>query len=133
MKTALCIIALFVFGNLNAQKTIGKIAPMGAFVAELSYMVSGSDTVYTFTFNDKKYTQIDAIKSVSFTSLNEFYTNLKSVFIKKSKDYSLDFTLGKEPATVKAFKSMGILQAMIYVKDGYTTLTEKQVDKLFGN
>jgi hypothetical protein len=106
---------------------------MGAFVAELNYTVVDTDTVYTFSFNDKAYTKIDAIKTISFTGgMTEFYEATKKVFSEKNKDYSANLTLGKESVTIKGLKSMGIWQAMIYAKNGYTALTEKQVDKLFG-
>lgn len=106
---------------------------MGALVAEITV----HDSTYTFTFNDKKYTKIDALKTTSFvgdSAFNQFYKNIKSVFEnKKEKDYAITFNLGNKSVTVSNFKSMSIVQAMILIDGGYTTLTEKQTDKLFGH
>jgi hypothetical protein len=121
---------------------VGKIAPMGAFVAGLSCRINeadSKDTTYTLSFNNLKFKHIDAIESVSFSgvnnTVNELYKVFKSVFTdenKKNKDYIVNFTLGKDAVTISNTKAMGVTSAMFLVKDAYFTLTEKQVDKLFG-
>lgn len=133
MKNILLLICLLWSGLTYSQsKTIGKIAPMGAFVADLGYSVNGKDTIYTLTFNDKKYTKIDAFKVISFNDIGFFYNKLKESF-KKDNNYTETFDLGKYSITIKKTKSMGVISVMILVDDAYTTLTEKQVDKLFGH
>lgn len=122
--------------------TIGKIAPMGAFVAELSYMKNEADekdTTYILRFNNMKYKHIDAIESVYFSGtggvVDDLYKAFKSVFNeenKKNKDYIIKFSLGKEVVAISNTKAMGVTSAMFLVKDAYFSLTEKQIDKLFG-
>jgi hypothetical protein len=128
--------------KLTPLTVVGKIAPMGAFVAELSYQLNNADekdTIYTLRFNNLKYKHIDAIESVRFSginnTLNELYNIFKSVFTeenKKNKNYLVNFTLGKDVVAISNYKSMGVTSAMFLIKDAYFTLTEKQIDKLFG-
>jgi hypothetical protein len=86
-----------------------------------------------------KYTHIDAITSVQFSGIGNavsgLYKVFKSVFSeenKSNKDYTVQFTLGKELVSISHTKGMGITSAMFLIKDAYFMLTEKQVDKLFG-
>lgn len=143
----LTLCALFLFGTSQISQptklpptvTIGKIAPLGSFVAELAYQVNNGDTAYTLSFNDASYTQINSIENVRFAggenTVNELHKAFKSVFLsenKKNKDYIVHFTLGKDVVAISNTKSMGITSAMFLVRQAYFTLTEKQVDKLFG-
>jgi hypothetical protein len=149
MKYLLTIAFVSVFGFLQAQisepikppasVTVGKIAPLGGFVAELSYYINEGDTTYILTFNNMKYKHIDAIESVAFSGISNsaegLYKMFKSVFSKENKsnkDYIVQFTLGKESVAISNVKSMGITSAMFTCKNAFFTLTEKQVNKLFG-
>jgi hypothetical protein len=141
-------ITQFIHGQISTPQkitpstTIGKIAPMGTFTAELSYSVNeadASDTIYTLRFRNHKYTQIDSYENVRFSSegntVDELYKAFKSVFTeenKKNKDYLIHFTLGKDVVAISQAKSMGIISSMFLAKDAYVLLTEKQVNKLFG-
>jgi hypothetical protein len=128
--------------KITPSTIVGKIAPMGAFIAELSYRpneADETDTTYTLRFNNMKYTHIDAITSVQFSGIGNavsgLYKVFKSVFSeenKSNKDYTVQFTLGKELVSISHTKGMGITSAMFLIKDAYFMLTEKQVDKLFG-
>ncbi len=126
--------------KLEKGTSVGKIAPMGAFIAELSYDVGpAKDTTYTLMFNDATYSKIDAIKSVHFSgtegTAEKLYEMFKSVFSpenKKNKDYIVTATLGMEQVIISNFKSMGVVSAMFTVNGAFFTLVEKQVDKLFG-
>ena len=122
--------------------TIGKIAPVGSFIMELSYRSNPEDpkdTTYTIRFRDYTYTHITSIKSMSFSGIDgtvdKLYDLFKSVFAEENrsnKDYAVTFTLGKELVQIANFKSMGTTMAMLLVGKSYGLLTEKQVDKLFG-
>lgn len=119
--------------------TVGKIAPLGSFTAELSYQVDGTDTTYTLRFRNAKYTQIISTESVLFDSdgnaIGGLYNAFKSVFSEENrnnKDYLIHFTMGKDVVAISTYKNMGITQAMFLVKDAHFAITEKQVDKLFG-
>jgi hypothetical protein len=118
---------------------IGKIAPLGSFTAELSYQVAETDTTYTLRFRNAKYTQITSTESVLFDSdgnaVDGLYKAFKSVFTEENrnnKDYLIHFTIGKDVVAISTYKNMGITQAMFLVKDAHFSITEKQVDKLFG-
>lgn len=119
--------------------TVGKIAPLGSFTAELSYQITGTDTAYTLRFRNAKYTKIISTEAVLFNSdgnaVNGLYQAFKSVFKdenKNNKDYLIHFTIGKDVVAISTYKNMGITQAMFLVKDAHFAITEKQVDKLFG-
>jgi hypothetical protein len=125
----------------EAQPTtlVGKIAPMGGFVAELSYLKNEADTTYFLRFRNAKYTHITSIESVAFSGVDntvtELYKVFKSAFTdenKSKKDFLVQFTLGKNEVAISNTKSLGITSAMFTYKDAFFTLTEKQIDKLFG-
>lgn len=124
------------------RTTVGKIAPLGSFTAELSYQKSeqeGTDTIYSLSFRNAKYSHITSVETVHFSSegntVNELYKVFKSVFLpenKNNKDYMVHFTLGKTDVAISTFKNMGITSAMFFCNGAYFTLVDKQVDKLFG-
>lgn len=145
LTIALFTLSLFGYSQISEPikppptKTIGKIAPLGGFVAELSYYINEGDTIYLLNFNDASYTKINSIETVRFSeegnTVNELYKMFKSVFIpenKKNKDYIVQFTLGKETVSIGNTKSLGVTSAMFTRNSSFFTLTEKQVDKLFG-
>lgn len=121
---------------------VGKIAPLGTFIAELSYRqneVDEKDTTYTLRFRNQKYTRIDSYESVEFSGIGnaveDLYKAFKSVFTeenKSNKEYSITFTMGKDVVMISNYKVMGITSALFLVKGAHVSLTEKQVDKLFG-
>jgi hypothetical protein len=114
-------------------KTVGKIAPMGAFVADISQ----TGDSYTLSFNDMQYSKIDAIKSVSFQgkeTLDKLYELFKSVFKpenKSNKDYLIGFKLGDKDVTISTYKNMGVTQSRFEMSGQWFSITERQVDKLF--
>lgn len=142
------VLSLFAHGQISAPQKVepstivGKIAPMGGFVAELSYRkneADDKDTTYMLRFNNMKYTRIDVIESVRFSGIGnaveDLYKVFKSVFSeenKNNKEYVAQFSLGKDAVVISHTKGMGIISAMFLVRDAWFSLTEKQVDKLFG-
>jgi len=146
--SALVFINAFGFSQISAPKkdspstVVGKISPMGSFIAELSYRlnsVEAADSIYTLRFRNAKYKTMTELESLDFSSsgntVSQFYTALKSVFLdenKSNKDYAITFTLGKDVVAVSAYRSVGVLMVMFQKGDGHFFLTEKQLDKLFG-
>ena len=43
---------------------VGKVAPLGAFKEELSYVETENGLLYTLSYNDLKFTTITNIKSI---------------------------------------------------------------------
>lgn len=117
--------------SINQTTTIGRVAPMGAFVAELEYSLAGTDTVYTLSFNDMQYKHINEIKAVSFIgSKDELFHLLMNAFAEK--EYKVAVKIGNEQAIISRVKNIGVTQVMIVIGESYVALVEKQVKKLFG-
>lgn len=130
-------------GKEPIKITVGKIAPMGSFVAELYYSISNednSDTTYTLMYRDDKYNSLLSLESVSFSgmdnALEQLYIAMKSVFLpdnKNKKEYALNFKLGKDVVQISNFKSFGVYMVLFMADNkGYFKITQSQLDKLFG-
>ena len=120
--------------------TVGKVAPMGSFIAELVYRINKDekDTIYTLMYRDAKYSRIISVKSVSFSgvdnTLNELYKAFKTVFTeenRKNKDYAINFDLGVSPVSIHNYRLMGAVAAAFFHEGAIVYLTERQLDKLF--
>lgn len=126
----------------GTKVSIGKVAPMGTFIAELSYSVdpgNASDTAYLFEFNNYKYQTIREKQLVVFSATDntkeKLYGIFKSVFAdenKDNKDYAVSFKLGTNDVSIGHYRSVGTLMAAFIVRDAVVYLTSKQVDKIFG-
>jgi hypothetical protein len=118
---------------------VGKVAPLGAFKEELSYVESENGLLYTLSYNDLKFTTITNIKSISFyattTDVESLYNDIKGQF-DKEVGQSYDFKLGEADVRVERSKYLGVPILTIYVvKNGVQSffyLTKKETDKLFG-
>jgi hypothetical protein len=118
---------------------VGKVAPLGAFKEELSYVESENGLLYTLSYNDLKFTSITAIKSISFyataNDVESLYNDMKGQF-DKEVGQSYDFKLGEADVRVERSKYLGVPILTIYViKNGVQSffyLTKKETDKLFG-
>ena len=69
--------------NNKAKVVVGKVTPMGAFIADLTYKIEGVDTIYTFCHHNQKYKTLTDINCVVFlardNTFESLYTLLKSV------------------------------------------------------
>ena len=118
---------------------VGKVAPLGAFKEELSYVESENGLLYTLSYNDLKFTAITDIKSISFyataNDVELLYNDMKGQF-DKEVGQSYDFKLGEADIRVERSKYLGVPILTIYViKNGVQSffyLTKKETDKLFG-
>jgi hypothetical protein len=118
---------------------VGKVAPLGAFKEELSYVESENGLLYTLSYNDLKFTAITDIKSISFyatsNDVESLYNDKKGQF-DKEVGQSYDFKLGEADVRVERSKYLGVPILTIYViKNGVQSffyLTKKETDKLFG-
>ncbi len=118
---------------------VGKVAPLGAFKEELSYVESENGLLYTLSYNDLKFTAITDIKSISFyatfNDVESLYNDMKGQF-DKEVGQSYDFKLGEADVRVERSKYLGVPILTIYIiKNGVQSffyLTKKETDKLFG-
>ena len=127
--------------NNKAKVVVGKIAPMGAFIADLTYKIEGVDTIYTFCHHNQKYKTLTDINCVVFlgrdNTFESLYTLFKSVFLeenRKNKDYLVSFKLLDDGYVIRTRRDMGVTQVQFSNESftEYVSFTEKQVDKLFG-
>jgi hypothetical protein len=121
--------------KLSDPVIVGKIAPLGGFIAQLDYIVDREDTAYTLSFLDDSYSKIRVTKSVTFLNKEDavggLYNILKGVFT-ADDNYKVEIKLGTQDVIISRHKSLGIVEAFITVGESYTHLTEKQINKLFG-
>jgi hypothetical protein len=122
--------------------TVGKISPLGTFIAELTYQKNPTDekdTTYTLRMRNYKYSTITETIYIEFSGIggttDSLYNLIKTVFNsdnKNNRDYAVTVTLGKQLVAIANHRTMGTTMAMIQIADGYGLLSEKQLDKLFG-
>jgi hypothetical protein len=118
---------------------VGKVAPLGSFKEELSYVETDNGPLYTLAYNDMKFTAITNTKSISFYASNSevetLYGDMKNQF-EKEVGNSYDLKLGEADVRVERSKYLGVPILTIYViKNGVQSffyLTKKETDKLFG-
>lgn len=118
---------------------VGKVAPMGAFKEELSFIETENGILYTLAYNDMKFTAITNTKSISFyatpNDIETLYNDMKGQF-EKEVGNSYDIKLGDADVRVERSKYLGVPILTIYViKNGVQSffyLTKKETDKLFG-
>jgi hypothetical protein len=131
------------FGQFQKVETpkeiiIGKAKSGGVKLSELSYSVYGTDTVYNFKYQDKKFSSGTVWKSVIFKGDSQILTDLYTTLISaldSSKGYEMSFILGESNAFVTTASMMGAK----YLKLGFSTsgvigmtdLTRKQIETLF--
>lgn len=136
----LLLLPFFAFSQIQVSQSapavkVGEVKYFGKFIASLSYAVNGSDTLYTFTYHNAKYTTLDDIKVISFHGNSDaLYIAFKSVFTeenKTNKEYKLPLKIGDTEAVISTERNLGTTSAMFLAAGGYVYLTEKQIDKLF--
>ncbi len=118
---------------------VGKVAPLGSFKEELSYVETDNGPLYTLAYNDMKFTATTNTKSISFYASNSevetLYSDMKNQF-EKEVGNSYDLKLGEADVRVERSKYLGVPILTIYViKNGVQSffyLTKKETDKLFG-
>jgi len=149
MKTISLIALLFCSHNMlsqislpaknNETVTVGKIAPLSSFLAELNYQIVAGDTMYTLVFQDARYTKITSYESITFSGKDSTVEKLYDVFqsffsdpIKEDKDYKLSFLLGNESITLSNYRAFGGNSIRVIKSNGGNiTFSEKQIKKLF--
>lgn len=124
--------------NIHAH-LIGFVNHGGIMNCRLTYLAYGRDTSYTLTFRNAKYQIVLDYQSIDFDSdgktLESFYNILKSFFSdehKKDKEYKVQFLLGKELITATNDRTLGMNYLTIFTNKGYFDLSDKMLDKLFG-
>lgn len=125
--------------DMPKEVVISTVKSGGDFHCSLSYGVDEKDTTYTFSYRNSEYSTITDIQSVSFDSyggtLDKLYNLMKSFFSKenkKNKEYQVSIVLGKSNVVMRNTRAMGFNMIIFSGPNGYTYLSEKNVDKLFG-
>ena len=149
MKNIITILFLFVFSISNAQISqketskksilVGKVAPMGAFKEELSFIETDNGNLYTLSYNDMKFTTISNTKAISFyatpNEVDILFNDMKGQFEKEIGD-GYDIKLGDADVRVERSKYLGFPILTIYIiknnVKSFFYLTKKETDKLFG-
>lgn len=116
------------FGQLEVidskTVTIGEIKGGGSLIASLTL----SKSIYCLSFRNQEYKNITDYKTICFknedSTLDKLYTILKN-----ATDEQIVFKLGQTTVATKKFGGSGVI---ISADSGYITLTDKQIDKLFG-
>jgi hypothetical protein len=150
LLTVLLITATAAFAQLTEKEPgnwqlIGKLKFGGITKSSLEFKNIGTDTSYLLFIKDQR----EGIKGPQDAAHNYFainfkntggtytklYTILKSFFLdehKKDKAYSRTFELGNTSVNVSHKRLITSRGIMFYTKDGYTTWSENDIDKLFG-
>lgn len=145
MKKLLMVVSMFILtlttnGQIQETKVdnvtnIGSVKSGMYTVLELNYRVVKDDTLYSLMYINAKYQYTRDVKFIHFYeqggTLESLYTILSNC-MKEGKDFEKTFNLGNDQVIVTTSKSMGVKYLFFYVADkGYTTITEKQLKKLF--
>lgn len=150
-RILLCVLFLISFHIAGAQitmaekvewKTIGKLKPLGSTKATLEYNASGRDTTYLLFMKDftKRGENAESkFFSIKFKGIDntfeKLYALLKSFFLdenRKNNQYSQSFRLGSQMVYLQHYLLVTGKGVKLSTNDGYITLSEGDIDKLFG-
>ena len=149
MKKLITFIAIIVSIGANGQLTkhntaqskkvdVGEARYMNQFFAQMYYTVQAEDTTYTILYKNAKYQALTDIQAIVFdgadNTAGELYNLLLDILTnpEKPNEYKENITLGKTSAIITKFKSMKTPWIQIFTSDGYFSLNEKLLNKLFG-
>ena len=138
------LLGVMILTNTNAQiqetkrdniVKIGSVKSVVSTVLELSSVVNESDTIYMFMYVNAKYQYTTDLKFIYFSeeggTLQALY-NILSDCLNNEKGTEKTFKLGNDEIYIQTSKSMGVKYLFFSVAEkGYTTITEKQLNKLF--
>jgi len=144
-----CLLFLLGIGALTSQgqvtktetgKTfkIGTVKSVGLFVAELTYTIKHSDTLYTLVYNNFDYSSVTDLQKFSFNNSNSAVDSLYSYFIEaydKEKGNKTSLNVGTSVVTILTIRDGGVKVIKVYVlpSGGHFRLeSKKQIKKLFG-
>jgi len=123
----------------TTQTIIGEIRKLGFPTATLTQSVTTADTSYTLRYRDMQNWDADKYYDITFKATPEELETIYRAFAsvhsqenQKNKSYSIQFTLGQTPVTVKNYTYSGVVMCEVRTPDGYFQLTKGQVQKLFG-
>ncbi|MEO7308276.1 MAG: hypothetical protein ABIR78_10715 [Ferruginibacter sp.] len=149
-RILLCLLYVASFNIAGAQitmaekadwKPIGKLKPLGTIKASLEYSVSGRDTVYLLFMKDftKRGEKAESkFFSIKFNGVDntfeKFYQLLKSFFLDENRgnSYTQAFRLGDQMLYLQHNLLVTGKGVKLSTKEGYITLSEGDIDKLFG-
>jgi hypothetical protein len=110
--------AVLITCTASAQTELGKMRRGGIWLADLTYSMSGTDTVYALSYKDQQYRHVDHKQVFIFRgSADSAYQALRS-----GRSFHPDVAVSD--------KGMYIL---VHINNkGYFNATRREVDKLFG-
>lgn len=113
----------------SSGNVVGEVKEKTRMVSKLTWEMSGSDTLYIFTFANAKgatFSDHQAIVLAGVKMMNSFYAALKTVAADKNQ--SIKWSESGMEVSLSHIKG----KVMISVEEGYCYLSEKQVDQTFG-
>jgi hypothetical protein len=111
--------SLLIFTHVVLGQTeLGKLRRGGIWLADLTYTVSGGDTVYALSYKDQQYQHVDHKQVFIFRgSADSAYHALRS---------------GRSFHPDVAVSDKGMYMLVHINNKGYFNATRREVDKLFG-
>lgn len=115
---------------------VGEVKQKGIFYAGVhkEYFEGETDTTYSLLFLNNKYENIIDLKRIRFkndsNTVGQLYSILKKSFARA--EFKASFNLGDKPVITELFRSAAGPRIIIYVDGGYVSLSENEVDKIFG-
>ncbi len=148
MKTLVILLTLITFSSVaqieikpkdeTITVKVGKFKSSTYSQGDLQYYVDKGDTAIVLAYCNEKYKTLADYKSITFRgglkAIDELYRLLKSVNSDKNKDnkeFKVEFKLGKTNISASKEKVMNIKCVFISTDDGYFTILEGQLNKLF--
>lgn len=131
------------FAQLPAEQNspeaiVGRCMAGTNILAQLAYQVTELDTIYTFSMQNQHDDDRQEC-SIRFSGRNNIvsslYNTLKGLIImrnKKRRDYSTTMAISGKLVVFETSRLLGNTSVTIYLPQGSNTLTEWQLDRLFG-
>lgn len=117
---------------------IGKVNSVGVYATLNRTIYSGKDTLYTLCIRDQTYKELVSTECAAFKAsikdLQDIYLAFKACFSKENrsnKDFQMNLTLGDKSVRVSPVPNAVFGGMYLYIGSAYTTLSEKNLDKLF--
>jgi hypothetical protein len=129
--------------NSSPTTTVGTVRFGADLLAELKYTFNNGDSLYAFTYMDQNYKQVASYKTIRFSSremtADMLYTSFKAAFLPQNAPkrqvatFATELTIGDTEVLLSNLKGLRDMQLIFSTREGnVVSLTEKQVDKLFG-
>jgi hypothetical protein len=120
----LCATLLFLSWTCLGQDLteVGKLKRGGVWLADLTYGLDGTDTVYIITYRDQEYQRIDHKQTFAFkVPIDSVYNALRS-----GQSFHPDVSISEK-------SMLGAKYILVHVANkGFFNITIRELDRLFG-